>query len=99
MEEAEDLAIREELLNHPLFEPYPLALAQDTVWNTFNTDDNGVVDGNDYNGGAPLLGLMGVPSATRGQVDSFMAARYDANGSSRIEYAEHQRIRTELFGD
>jgi hypothetical protein len=98
MEEAEHTAYVEELLSQPLFEPYPLANAQDTVWNVFNTDDNDVVDGDDYNAGEPLLSLMGVQSATRVQVDSFVAARYDANGNSRIEYAEHQRINTELLG-
>ena len=39
-----------------------------------------------------------VQSATLVQVYSFVAARYDANGDSRIEYAEHQRLNTELFG-
>ena len=56
------------------------------------------VHGEDYNAGEPLLNLMGVQSATRVQVASFVAARYDANGNSRIEFAEHQRIETELLG-
>ena len=85
-------------LQPTVLEPYPLARAQVTVWNVFNTDENDVVDGNDYNAGEPLLTLMGVVSATRVQVDSFVAARYDSDGNAKIEGDDHQRIETELFG-
>lgn len=80
------------------FEPYTVAEAAFGIFHAFDRDDSGIVDADDDNAGQPLLGVMGVQTATAEQVAAFVAAHYDVNGNGMIDCEEDVALYDELFG-
>jgi hypothetical protein len=81
----------------PTFEPIPMEGAVNGVFDAFDSNENGIVNGDDYNLGQPLLRLMGVETANRTQVAGFIATRYDTNTNGLIDREEYERLIAELF--